>query len=51
MKVVDAVELSLGANALLSDIHRLHWKTKTAGAGAKTVFVCEAIRLCLCVRL
>ena len=31
MKVVDVVELGLGANAALSDIHRLHWNTDSAG--------------------
>ena len=30
MKVVGAVELSLGGNAALSDIHRLNWNTQTA---------------------
>jgi lysosomal alpha-mannosidase len=32
MKVVDVVELGLGANAALSDIHRLHWNTDAYGA-------------------
>ena len=31
MKVVDVVELGLGANAALSDIHRLHWNTDAQG--------------------
>ena len=30
MKVVEAVELGLGANVPLSDIHRLQWKTKSS---------------------
>ncbi|CAI8025459.1 hypothetical protein GBAR_LOCUS14711 [Geodia barretti] len=32
MKVVDVVELGLGANAALCDIHRLHWNTDAHGA-------------------
>ena len=30
MKVVEVVELGLGGNALLSDIHRLHWNTASS---------------------
>ncbi|CAI8046007.1 Lysosomal alpha-mannosidase, partial [Geodia barretti] len=33
MKVVEAVELGLGGNALLSDIHRLHWNTASSRTG------------------
>ena len=33
MKVVEVVELGLGANAALSDIHRLHWNTASSKTG------------------
>ena len=36
MKVVGAVELGLGGNAVLSDIHRLKWNTQTSSIGTAT---------------
>lgn len=33
MKVIEVVELGLGANAVLSDIHRLQWNTTTTASG------------------
>ena len=39
MKVVEAVELGLGGNARLSDIHRLHWNTQTTSKGEACIYI------------